>query len=99
MTLITFINIPVRIISGIFKYPEPKTMAFGGVATGSIKAQDAATVIPTINVNGWTSKIKAIGAITGKSIAVVARLDVISVRKLTASIKTNSNANNGRLSN
>ncbi len=44
---IKFIQIPVFIMSGIFKYPEPKTMAFGGVATGNIKAQDAATVAET----------------------------------------------------
>ena len=31
-----FIAIPRETISGIFKYPEPKTTAFGGVATGSM---------------------------------------------------------------
>ena len=30
---------PARIISGIVNFPDPNTMAFGGVATGSIKAR------------------------------------------------------------
>jgi hypothetical protein len=42
-----FIHIPFLTISSIFTNPEPKTTAFGGVATGSIKAQDAANVAPT----------------------------------------------------
>lgn len=42
-----FIQIPFFTMSDIFKYPDPKTTAFGGVATGSIKAQEAATVAPT----------------------------------------------------
>ena len=35
---------PVLIISGIRIYPDPKITAFGGVATGNMKAQEAATV-------------------------------------------------------
>ena len=45
-----FIHIPLLIISGILRYPDPKTTAFGGVATGIIKAQDAATVHATIRI-------------------------------------------------
>ena len=85
---IIFITIPLLTISGILKYPEPKTTALGGVATGSIKAHDAATAAPTINTNGCTSIVRAIGANTGNNMAVVARFDVISVKKLTAAIKT-----------
>lgn len=48
----TFITMPFLTISGILKYPEPKTTAFGGVATGSIKAQEAATAAPTIKIKG-----------------------------------------------
>lgn len=44
-----FIQNPVRIMSGIFRYPEPNTIAFGGVATGSINAHDAAMVAETIS--------------------------------------------------
>ena len=44
--------IPLETISGIVKYPDPKTTAFGGVATGSMKANEAATAAPTIKPNG-----------------------------------------------
>ena len=39
---------PDRIISGILKYPDPNTTAFGGVATGSIKAHEAEMVTETM---------------------------------------------------
>ena len=39
-----FINNPALIMSGIRKWPELKTTALGGVATGSINAHDAAIV-------------------------------------------------------
>ena len=45
---ITLSQKPTRTISGILRYPEPKTTALGGVATGSIKAHEAATVAATI---------------------------------------------------
>ena len=91
-----FIKKPLLTISGILKYPDPKTTAFGGVATGNIKAHDAATAAPTINTNGCTSIVSAIGANTGSNIAVVARFEVISVKKLTAAIKTKTNSKIGK---
>ena len=78
---------PRDTISGIRRYPAPKTTALGGVATGNIKAQEAATAAPTISPNGCTPISRAKGAKTGSSIAVVARFDVISVKKFTAPIK------------
>ena len=45
----TFIQNPFLTISSILRYPDPKTTAFGGVATGSINAQEAATVAPNNN--------------------------------------------------
>ena len=42
-----FIQIPFLNISSIFSRPDPKTIAFGGVATGSINAQEAANVALT----------------------------------------------------
>ena len=39
---------PARTICGIVIWPVAKTMAFGGVATGSMKAQLAAMVIGTV---------------------------------------------------
>ena len=47
---IKFINTPTLTISDIFKYPDPKTTAFGGVATGNINAHEAAIVAPTISI-------------------------------------------------
>jgi hypothetical protein len=44
-----FIQNPFLAISSIFRYPEPKTTAFGGVATGNINAHEAATVAPSNN--------------------------------------------------
>lgn len=73
------------------KYPDPNTTALGGVATGNIKAQDAATAAPTINAKGCTFIVSAMGARTGSNIAVVAKFEVISVKKLTAAINTNIN--------
>jgi len=44
---IKFIQTPFLNISSIFKNPELKTTAFGGVDMGSINAQDAARVALT----------------------------------------------------
>jgi hypothetical protein len=43
---------PARVISGIVTHPLPNTMAFGGVATGNINANDAERVAGNINING-----------------------------------------------
>lgn len=83
---------PLLTISGILRYPDPKTTAFGGVATGSIKAQEAAVAAPTINTKGCTSIFNANGASTGNNIAVVAKLEVISVKKFTEAIKISNNS-------
>ncbi len=45
-----FIQNPAFTISGILRYPEPKTTALGGVATGNINAQEAATVVATRSI-------------------------------------------------
>ena len=79
-----FINKPVLIISLIFKYPEPKTTAFGGVATGSMKAQDAAIVALIIIINGLIPNEILTVAKIGNIIETVARFEVISVKKFTA---------------
>ena len=85
-------------MSGILSNLEPKTNAFGAVATGNINAQDAATVVETISVYGLIFKDRAIGAITGNSIAVVARFEVISVKKLTIEIIKKITMKRGRVS-
>jgi len=64
--------------------PVANTIAFGGVATGSMNAQLAAIVIGTVRVIGGTPACTAIAPMTGSSVAVVARLLVNSVRKITS---------------
>ena len=44
---IKFIQIPFLNISSIFKNPDPKTTALGGVDIGSMNAHDAANVALT----------------------------------------------------
>ena len=73
---------PVRIILFILTLSVPKIIAFGGVAVGSINANDAASVTGTINIMGFIFKPTAIEAKTGKSICVEAVFEVNSVRKV-----------------
>src|SRR5699024_8466548 len=77
---------PAFAISGMRKYPDPNTTAFGGVATGSINAHEAATPAAIINAYGWTPSAKANDAIIGYIIFAVAVLDVISVRNITNAV-------------
>ena len=63
--------------------PDANTMAFGGVATGNINAQLAAKVIGTLNISGDKSCWIAMAPMTGKKVAVVAKLLVNSVKKMT----------------
>lgn len=51
-TAIMFIGSPARAMSGIVRYPDEKTMALGGVATGNIKAKEHATVADIIRYRG-----------------------------------------------
>ena len=83
---IIFIRIPTRIISEIFNSPEPNTIALGGVATGNMKAQDAAIAVAHISRMGFMSIASARAAIIGSIIDVVAELDVISVKKFINAI-------------
>ena len=66
-------------------------MAFGGVATGSIKAQLAAKQTGMVKETGTTPIAIANAPMTGRKVLVVATLLVISVKKIikvaTASIK------------
>ena len=62
-------------------------MAFGGVATGNIKAQEAETDAATIKIYGCKSNSRARGASRGNIIAIVAIFEAISVKKLTTVIR------------
>ncbi len=78
----TFSAKPARAILGICSMPEPNTIAFGGVATGSMKAQLAASVTGTVMTIGSKPDSMAMAPTTGRKVAVVAILLVSSVRKM-----------------
>ena len=84
---IRFSSTPARIMSSTFICPQPNTSALDGVATGSIKAQEAAMAAADISRKGRVSTARAKGASKGKMTAVVAVLEVISVRKFTAATR------------
>ena len=62
--------------------PEPNTIALGGVATGSMKAQLAAKTTGIVKDIGAMPKATATAPTTGKKVEVVATLDVISVKNI-----------------
>ena len=73
-------------------FPEPNTIALGGVATGSINAQLAAKTTGIVKATGAIPSATATAPTTGKNVEVVATLEVISVKNIikvaTASIST-----------
>ena len=87
---IRFRTNPAFDIFGILTQPLPKTMAFGGVATGNIKANEAANVAGTIKNKGWIFAAIAAMPSIGKITVVVAVFEVNSVKKVTARQITNT---------
>src|SRR5690606_4049470 len=89
---------PARIIWEIVTFPELKTMALGGVATGIIKAQDA-EIAADAN-KGRTSIFNDMPIVisTGSNILAVAVLEVISVKKLILAMIRRVNTVTGRKS-
>ncbi len=87
---------PALTISIIFSFPEPNTTAFGGVATGNIKAKDAAMVIGITRKRGLILMAFESPAITGRSISVVAVFEVNSVRKVMILVTESTKAKAGR---
>ena len=79
----TIFNInPTRTISLCFTSPVPKTMAFGGVATGSMKAQEAPKpMIKARPISGIPNDC-AMEIKIGTNKAALAVLDVNSVKKI-----------------
>ena len=71
-------------------------MAFGAVATGSMKAQDAEIAAGTMSSSGATPAPTAAAASTGISSVAVAVFDVISVRKVTDTHRARISRNTGR---
>ena len=70
------------IIVAIVNLLDPYTIAFGGVATGSIKAQLAARQTGTVKETGRIPIAIARAPNTGKKVVVVVTLLVISVKKI-----------------
>ena len=70
-------------------------MAFGGVATGNMKAQDAPTAISTAKTIGGSDMASAIDINIGISKALLAVLLVISVRKIIKAADMSKNTTNG----
>ncbi len=64
--------------------PDANTMAFGGVATGSMKAIDPANAAAAIRARGSIPKPTAAPAKIGMAMVVVAVLEVISVSRQTS---------------
>ena len=79
---IIFKNMPARTICGMLITPVEKTIALGGVATGSIKAQLAAIAIAAVNNNGSKPNCVAMMATIGRNVAVVAKFEVSSVKNI-----------------
>ena len=73
---------PVLTICGIVIWPVEKTIAFGGVAAGSIKAQEAEIAAGAINRSGFIEAATAVAAKIGINIVDTAVLEVISVIKV-----------------
>mmetsp|Transcript_43567 Transcript_43567/g.86453 ORF Transcript_43567/g.86453 Transcript_43567/m.86453 type:complete len:98 (-) Transcript_43567:845-1138(-) len=76
-----FMGMPAFRKSRIFKRPVAKTTELGGVAAGSKKANEHATVAGSINARGWVRVSVATEARMGSITLAVAVFDVTSVRK------------------
>ena len=73
---------PAFIISRWLTIRVPKAIALGGVATGSIKAQEAPSPMMSESPKGFTPKLSATDINIGTKRAALAVFDVNSVRKI-----------------
>ena len=73
---------PTRIISFCLISPVPKTIAFGGVATGNIKAHEAPIPMTKTSTSCGSPICSAIAANTGTNKAAEAVLEANSVKKI-----------------
>lgn len=99
---IIFITSPIRTMSLILIKPDPKTMAFGGVATGSINAVEHEIVTGNINTRGFRLSAIARLAIIGNIVDAIAVFEVNSVVNVVVAqiaIIINSNGKFWRLLN
>ena len=89
---------PAFIISGMVSLPEPKTIAFGGVATGNMNAQLAARTTGIVRATGAMPRATATAPTTGRKVEVVATFEVISVKKIIKVATAKINTMGGTLS-
>jgi len=94
-----FTKNPVLAMSFMGTSPVANTIAFGGVATGSMKAQLAANVAGTISKAGGRSNALANSPMMGSNTFEVAVLLVTSVRKVTSKTTASTSRKGGRKSN
>ena len=94
-----FNTTPSRTISAMVTCPLPNTIAFGAVATGSMKAQLALIAAGTINRLGSRPAPSAAEARIGINRIVVAVLLVVSVRKVTIRAMVTIISNGCKLAN
>ena len=73
---------PAFIISRWLTIPVPKAIALGGVATGSIKAQEAPSPMMSESPKGLTPTLSATDINIGTNRAALAVFEVNSVRKI-----------------
>ena len=95
----TFMMIPIRTMTVIGMAPLANTIAFGGVATGNMKAHEADIVAGIMRRNGCTSSPTAVAARIGRKIVAIAVFDVISVRNVTMSAETTTRSTAGAPAN
>ena len=79
MTQMMFIRKPALTMSTGLILAAEKTMAFGGVATGNMKAYEHVTVAGSIRNRGFTLTVRAISAKTGRRMLAVAVFEATSV--------------------
>ena len=91
-----FNTTPSRTMVCMEKRPVAKVMTLGGVATGSMNAQEALKAAGTMNNAGSMPAPSAAAAKIGMSRVVVAILLVTSVRKVTAKQMVAIIRSNGR---
>ena len=92
---IKFIQIPALTICPTLRSPLPKTIAFGGVATGNMNAQLADTAAAVASKTGEKPTPSATAAKIGTIAAVVAVLLVNSVRKTIKLVTMRINTTGG----
>ena len=92
-----FSTSPTRAIAPIVNRPLPNTIAFGGVATGSMNEQVAAKAVGMPSMSGLIFIITVRDETTGSSIAAVPVLLISSVSKMTNVVTSTMTQSSGHV--